>query len=410
MTWTTIPYGLLIFSWCTLMALAPIRRPRRLATMSWLCANVVNEAPFLYMAIIAFSEAPGLFDGGLGTTRGAVSFGLSALTVAGLALVARRAAPTRRVVDAALDAAWSDGDQTLAEPATAAGRRRRLPWARILLAPWPIRPRPVERARNIAYGDHGRQNLLDVYRHRSHPTDAPTLIHFHGGRFRWGHKSFESRALLHRFARQGWTCISANYRLSPTPGDGFPTHLVDAKKVVAWARTHADRHGIDPDTIVVAGSSAGAHLTAMLALTPNAPRFQPGFEDLDTTIAAGVGLYGYYGPLDDEDPSSSPLAHTRADTPPFCVIHGDHDTYTPVEGARRFVAGLRASSTNPVAYAELPGAQHSFDLFHSIRFEIVIDAIESFTASVRARSVGSPTTPGRLRAGAAPADITLQEA
>ena len=34
-------------------------------------------------------------------------------------------------------------------------------------------------------------------------------------------------------------------------------------------------------------------------------------------------------------------------------------------------------------YAELPGAQHSFDLFHSIRFETLIDGIEAFAAWVR---------------------------
>jgi hypothetical protein len=39
-------------------------------------------------------------------------------------------------------------------------------------------------------------------------------------------------------------------------------------------------------------------------------------------------------------------------------------------------------SSNPVAYAELPGAQHDFDFFHSLRFEAVIDGIERFVSSV----------------------------
>jgi hypothetical protein len=33
-----------------------------------------------------------------------------------------------------------------------------------------------------------------------------------------------------------------------------------------------------------------------------------------------------------------------------------------------------------VVYAELPGGQHSFDLFHSIRFDTVVGAIEGFAA------------------------------
>ena len=141
-----------------------------------------------------------------------------------------------------------------------------------------------------------------------------------------------------------------------------------------------------PDTVFLAGASAGAHLTAMAALTANDPRFQPGFEAADTTITAGIGLYGYYGPLGgDEQPPTSPLDYDGPDVPPFLVVHGDHDTFTPVEGARAFVDHLRAVSSSVVVYAELPGAQHSFDLFHSVRFESVIDAIEAFAAWLRSQ-------------------------
>jgi hypothetical protein len=56
-----------------------------------------------------------------------------------------------------------------------------------------------------------------------------------------------------------------------------------------------------------------------------------------------------------------------------------------VEDARRFVTSLRGVSTDPVAYAELPGAHHTFDVFHSIRFESVIAGIEAFAAAARGR-------------------------
>ena len=36
-----------------------------------------------------------------------------------------------------------------------------------------------------------------------------------------------------------------------------------------------------------------------------------------------------------------------------------------------------------LVYAELPGAQHGFDRFHSLRFDTVVDAIEAFAAWVR---------------------------
>jgi acetyl esterase/lipase len=95
---------------------------------------------------------------------------------------------------------------------------------------------------------------------------------------------------------------------------------------------------------------------------------------------------GLAGPLDsNERPPSSPQAYLGPHAPPFFVTHGDQDPLVPVEDARRFVQRLRSKSSNPVVYAELPGAQHAFDPFHSIRFETAVDAIEAFAAWVRSR-------------------------
>jgi acetyl esterase/lipase len=388
---SAVPWGGLLLAWCAAMAVSPIRRPRPLAVASWILAMAPSELPLLFIVIVAASTTPDLLDGGLASPSDWASLAVMLVTIGLLLIVARRAFTTRRTANralaAALGARWRD---ELAPPL--AGRlRRRLPWARILLLPWPFPPRDVKCHADIPYGPDGASNLLDVYRHRSHPSPAPTLIYFHGGRFRHGRKNWEARPLLHHLARQGWTCISANYHLTRDPAAGFPQHLIDVKQVIAWARTHGHEHGIDPATIFLAGSSAGAHLTAMAALTANEPRFQPGFETIDTSIVAGVGLYGYYGQLGgDEDPPTTPLAYLTPDVPPMFIVHGDNDTYTPVEGARLLVDRLRATSTNPVAYAELHGAQHSFDMFHSIRFEMVVDAIEAFSKVVRTRQRGGP--------------------
>jgi acetyl esterase/lipase len=75
---------------------------------------------------------------------------------------------------------------------------------------------------------------------------------------------------------------------------------------------------------------------------------------------------------------SSPHDHVTAGRPPFLIAHGTLDTLVVVEDARAFADHLRATSPRPLVYAELPGAQHDFDLFHSVRFEAVIDAIDAF--------------------------------
>jgi acetyl esterase/lipase len=64
----------------------------------------------------------------------------------------------------------------------------------------------------------------------------------------------------------------------------------------------------------------------------------------------------------------------------------------PVEMAREFVDSLREVSASPVAYAELPGGQHVFDMFHSLRNEAVIDGIEAFTTWVRSRRAAPTMT------------------
>ncbi|WP_336215439.1 ATP-binding cassette domain-containing protein [Nonomuraea sp. LPB2021202275-12-8] len=67
------------------------------------------------------------------------------------------------------------------------------------------------------------------------------------------------------------------------------------------------------------------------------------------------------------------------------MAHGDLDQQVPAADARHFADRLRQTSASPVVYAELRGGNHAFDLYHSVRFEAVIDAIEGFTAWVRSR-------------------------
>ena len=192
---------------------------------------------------------------------------------------------------------------------------------RVLIAPLRISARAVRRERDVAYGPAGRANRLDVYRHRSRPIGCPVLIYFHPGGFVIGNKSREARVLFDRLASTGWLCISANYRLRQA--GAFPNDVIDAKRVIAWLRTHAEDYGADPSTIVMCGGSAGAFLAAMCALTANNPSFQPEFEQVDTSVSAAVGFYGFYGSAGSSElPPSDPGSYACADAPPFFVIPG----------------------------------------------------------------------------------------
>ena len=58
----------------------------------------------------------------------------------------------------------------------------------------------------------------------------------------------------------------------------------------------------------------------------------------------------------------------------------------PVGEAREFAEELRAVSKSPVAYAELPNAQHAFDIFGSPRGHQSAEAVARFLSWVYATS------------------------
>ena len=214
---------------------------------------------------------------------------------------------------------------------------------------------------------------------------------------------------------------SSHFRAQSGPAGS--DQIIDVKRAIAWVRGNAEELRVDPEMICITGGSAGGHLTALAGLTENAPEYQPGFEDADTSLAAAVPFYGlydltnangfYYEGMRDwvleqvvfkrryaDDPeafrSASPSFRVHADAPPFLVIHGERDTLVPVADARDFVARLGAVSKQPVRYVELPAAEHAFDLWPSERTAGIAEGIGRFlTAIARGAARGSDPVPPR---------------
>jgi len=269
----------------------------------------------------------------------------------------------------------------------------------------------VRVVKNLRYAPGaGRRHLLDVYAPKSGASNAPVLLQIHGGGWVIGDKREQALPLMLHLAKRGWVCVATNYRLSPRAT--FPDHLVDLKLALRWIRENIAAYGGDPDYVVATGGSAGGHLSSLLSLTANDPEYQPGFEDVDTRLRACVPFYGVYDVANRfrsahfdgfekflgrmvlkkrfaEDPEAfhkaSPVSRVRPDAPPFFVIHGTHDSLAPVEEARGFVQALREVSRSPVAYAELPGAQHAFEVFHSLRTRHIVRAVERFLTCIYVR-------------------------
>jgi acetyl esterase/lipase len=265
------------------------------------------------------------------------------------------------------------------------------PWSSLAI-PFRMANVDVTRARRLPYAPGGRRFELDVYHHRDVPSGAPVLLQVHGGGWMIGNKDQQGIPLMLHMAARGWVCVAVNYPLSPRAR--WPEHLVALKRAMQWIREHSQEYGADPSFVAVTGGSAGGHLAAMVALTGDDPSLQPDFEGVDTSVQACVPFYGVYDFTDesgakftrqrlnsllrpyvmsrdarypDDYRAASPLCRISADAPPFLVVHGRNDTLVPVGEARVFVERLRETAKNPVAYAEIAGAQHAFDLFPSFR-------------------------------------------
>jgi acetyl esterase/lipase len=278
------------------------------------------------------------------------------------------------------------------------------------------------RHENLSYGDAGVRNHVDIWHRDDLPSNgrAPVLVHIHGSAWVALSKQGQGYPLMAHMAERGWVCVTINYSLAPAAR--WPAHIIDVKRALAWVKREIPAYGGDPAAIALTGGSAGGQLTALAALTPNEPVFQPGFESADTSVIAAVPFYGLYDLLDrahqapaeqeafltrvvigksrHEAPEiwdqGSPMSWLRSDAPPFFILHGAIDTMTLPTQARTFAEGLREVSCQPVAYAELPGAQHMFDSFPTVRGAAAVAAVDRFLSHVIRKRAEAETikTPG----------------
>lgn len=331
---------------------------------------------------------------------------VSALSWLGLLGLNRIGHQSKQALTAALDSGLGSDRRT-----DSAGLWKRPAGAGTAKSPGVVRMARIygdyARDTDIAYGEHGSRNHLDIWRRPDldRGGKAPVLLQVPGGAWMVGSKRQQAYPLMSHLAELGWVCVAINYRLSPR--STWPDQIVDVKRALAWIKKHIADYGGDPDWVAITGGSAGGHLSSLAALTPNDREFQPGFEDADTSVRAAVPFYGLYdftrkdaihpqmvpmvakyvfklrrAELRDAFRAASPITYVNPDAPAFFVLHGTNDSLIPVEQGRAFSARLGEVSRQPVAYAELPFAQHAFDIFGSARATHAAVAVEQFLAEI----------------------------
>jgi acetyl esterase/lipase len=416
----------LVGAWFTVNAYRPSRR-WQLLSLSFFAGWFTAELAVFHIAWQVAATVLFVWLGALESWPGVVGLVITVTSWAGLLGLQLVSGRSASVMEEALRAGLGPDYRSEIAPGLAERLARRVS-RRHLLLPFYLRDRRVERIKDVQYAPGaGRRHRLDVWRPKEGVERAPVLFQIHGGAWMVGDKSQQALPLMLHLAAEGWVCVAANYRLSPRAA--FPDHLVDCKLALRWIREHIAEYGGDPDFVVVTGGSAGGHLSALLALTPNDPAYQPGFEGTDTSVTACVPFYGVYDLVEAFDPKDragargervgqwfarrvagatldedrrrfvqySPISHVGPHAPAFFVIHGVNDNLVPVEQARRFVAALREVSPKPVLFAEIPGASHAFEIFHSVRTENVVNGVDRFLAWLhsahRARRPDVPADP-----------------
>lgn len=194
----------------------------------------------------------------------------------------------------------------------------------------------------------------------------PAWIHFFGGGFVNG-TPLQSAGYGRNAAKLGLVGIAADYRVKNRHGTDASACVADARAALHWVQTHAAQLGIDPERVIVSGSSAGGHLALWTAITPTpwgsdpakAPRHQPAALILlsaasDTSEVTGQRAERFAG----HGAGLSPAQHLDPRMPPALIFHGDADTVVPYRYSVALHDKLRATG-NASELVTLPGGAHN---------------------------------------------------
>ena len=274
-------------------------------------------------------------------------------------------------------------------------------------------PDGVQVRKDLVYASPGGRDLrLDLYLPERAAGPLPAVLLIHGGGWMWGGKGDLRKAAAYLAAR-GFAAACVEYRLAKERI--YPAAIDDAKAAVRWLRANASVYGIDAGRIGVTGTSAGGHLAAMLAVTPDKTHFAEGGDSPGVSaevqaavpISAAVDMIA----LNHDDPWSpgtflggrlheipelwreaSPTMYAEKASCAFLFMHATEDglcRYAYVEAMRQKLvsAGIRAEMFTA------SGGQHDF--FWDLRFrDAALARMASFLEEELGRGRSTPARRG----------------
>ena len=289
----------------------------------------------------------------------------------------------------------------------------------ILMVTFPLDGAPqdgVEVKRDIHFATiDGVELLLNL--HLPAGVERPPLMLFiHGGGWKNGDRN---RCRLAWVARHGYAVASIEYRLSHEAI--FPAQIHDCKGALRWLRGNQNTYGFDATRVVVAGTSAGGHLAALMGTSGAVDELEGKSGGYPEQSSRVQGVIDYYGPSDfilrsehhpakTDQPSgsvyqlvggpvketqvlarlASPVHHVSKDDPPLLILHGDKDRTVQLRQSEHLANLYRERGLDVILHVE-PGKGHGWNPPSDAERKQVLEFLQRHLG---AKSRVSPASPG----------------
>jgi acetyl esterase/lipase len=211
------------------------------------------------------------------------------------------------------------------------------------------------------------------------PAAAPgfaTLVWFHGGGLKNGHKDLPSEyvhELAASLARGGIAVVTPNYRLSPQAT--YPAYVDDAAAAFAWTVAHIAEHGGNPRRVFIGGHSAGGYLALLVGFDPS--RLRPyglGLEAVAGIAQVSGQIFTHYTVREERGQSrfsitadeAAPSVHLSKAVPPVLTLYAQNDMPSRAEENQFLVAALKAAG-HPAAFGRRIDDRTHSTVGHNIR-------------------------------------------
>lgn len=97
---------------------------------------------------------------------------------------------------------------------------------------------------------------------------------------------------LAAFAQAGFTVATVGHR-DCMKGHPFPAYLQDVKCAIRYLRSHAEEYAIDPERVVIWGTSSGGNTALLVATTGDDARYKTEeYSDVSDAVLAAVSCFG----------------------------------------------------------------------------------------------------------------------